>query len=117
MGGRFEGLLPGLGALLLELFQLGFGQGEGAGEALLIETEASEEVAPGIERFGLREGAVDGGVRDWQAGMFINAEREEIVFHGADAVEAPVGVGDGLHSFGFEQTVGLELGVELGAGV
>jgi hypothetical protein len=34
--------------------------------------------------------------------------REEIVFHRADAVEAPIGIGDGLGGFGFEQTLGLE---------
>ena len=46
----------------------------------------------------------------------MDTEREQIVFHGADAIEAPVGVGDGLDGFGFEQALGLELGVELGAG-
>ena len=49
--------------------------------------------------------------------MLMNAEREEVVFHGPDAVETPVGVGDGLDGFGFEQAVGLELGMELSAGV
>ena len=45
----------------------------------------------------------------------MEAEREEIIFHGSDAVEAPVGVGDRLDRLGFEQTLRLELGVKLGA--
>jgi len=47
--------------------------------------------------------------------LLLKAEREEIVLHGADAIEAPVGVGDGLESLGFKEAVRLELGVELGA--
>ena len=116
IGGGFQSLVPGLGTLLLKLLQFRFRLGESAVQALLVQTEAGEEVATAVEGFGLGEGAVDGGVIRGQAAReFLEAEREEIIFRGADAVEAPVGVGDGLDSLGFEQTLRLELGVELGA--
>jgi hypothetical protein len=38
----------------------------------------------------------------------LKAEREEIVVRGADAIEAPIGVGDGLDGFGFAQALSLE---------
>jgi hypothetical protein len=89
---------------------------EGAGQALLLEAELGEEVAAAIEGFGLGGSAMDGGVvRSHFVGLFVKAQGEEIVFHGADAVEAPAGVGDGLDGFGFEQTLRLELSLELSA--
>ena len=63
---------------------------------MLVEAKASEEVDAALVGFGLGESAVDGRVRAKVACMLMNAEREEIVFHGPDAIEAPVGVGDGL---------------------
>jgi len=52
---------------------------------------------------------VDGGItRGSLGGSLLEAEREEIVFHGVDAVEAPIGIGAGLGGLGFEQTWGLE---------
>ena len=32
----------------------------------------------------------------------VSREAEETVFHGADAVEPPISVGDGLDAFGFD---------------
>ena len=52
-------------------------------------------------------GAVDVGVE---------AEGEEVGFHGSDAVEAPGSVGDGLSEVGFGGALGLVLEVE-GLGV
>jgi hypothetical protein len=64
----------------------------------------------------LGEGAMDGGVVGSHGiCLLVKAQGEEIVFHGADAVETPIGVGDALDGFGFEEALGLELGVELGA--
>ena len=63
VSGGFERLLFRFGALLLELLQIRFGQQEGAVEALLVETEASHQLATAVERAGLGEGAVDEGVR------------------------------------------------------
>ena len=62
VGGGFERVLSRFGAPLLELLQIRFGQQEGAVEALLVETEAGEQIAAAVEGFGLDEGAVDGGI-------------------------------------------------------
>ena len=107
LSGVIEDLLLRFGALLLKLLQFRFGLRESAVEALLIETETGEQIGPVVERFGLGEGAVDLGVRCEGFGLFLKTQREEIVFHGSDAIETPVGVGDGLNRFGFEQTCGL----------
>ena len=112
-GGCFEGLFAGFDTLLLELFQLGFGFFEGAVEAMLVEREAEEEITMPLEGSGLGEAAIDEGVGRYFGGLFVkgfaggvvSVEAEETVLHGADAVEAPVGVGDGLDAFGFDQTL------------
>src|SRR5579885_3020859 len=52
-GGGVEGVEAGLGALLLELVELGFGEREGAIEALLVEAEACQEIGAGVEGVGL----------------------------------------------------------------
>ena len=106
--GLFEGLFAGFGTLLLELFQLGFGFLEGAVEAMLVKREADEEITVLLEGFGLGEGAVSERVGGhFGFGFLGDGKTEEAVFHGADAVEAPIGVGDGLDAFGFEQTLRL----------
>jgi hypothetical protein len=128
-GGFFEGLFAGFGTLLLELFQLGFGFLEGAVEAMLVKREAGKEVTVPLEGFGLGEGAIDervgghfsflvfflGTAHNGFACALTSREAKEAVFHGADAIEPPIGIGDGLDAFGFEQTLRLELGVELAA--
>jgi hypothetical protein len=81
-------------------------------EALLVEAETREQVASTVEGFGLGEGAIDGRVvRGDRAGLLVKAQGEEIVFHGTDAVEAPIeapiSVGDSLDGLGFEKTLGL----------
>ena len=104
--GFFEGLFAGFGAVLLELFQLGFGFLEGAVEAILIKREAGEEITMLLEGFGLGEGAMEERV----GGHFRflgNLQAEEAVFHGADAVEPPIGIGNGLDAFGLEKALRL----------
>ena len=57
-----EELLFGLAALLLELFELGFGLDERAVETLLVKAEPEQDIGLGLDEFGLSEGAVNGGV-------------------------------------------------------
>jgi len=96
-------------------------------EAMLVERDTGEEIRIVVERFGLGEGGMDesvgvqfqplsfGTAHNGSACALAGREGEEVVFQGVDALEPPVGVGDGLDAFGFEQTLRLQLGVELGA--
>jgi hypothetical protein len=115
--GGLESFLASFGALPLKLLQFGFRLREGAVEALFIQAEAGEEIGTVVQSLGLGQDTVDFGVGGQSAGVFLNAQREEIIFHGADAVETPKSVGDGLNGSGFEQSLRGELGEDLGAGV
>ena len=110
-----EGFLARLGAPPLKFSQFLFRLREGAVEALFIQAESGEEI--GVQSLGLSQDTVDFGVGGQSAGVFLNSQREEIAFHGADAIETPKSVGDGLNGSGFEQSFRLQLGEDLGAGV
>src|SRR5258708_2261988 len=72
----------------------------------------------GFQIFGLGERGVGGGVGG--QGLIrkvVEAKRKEIVLHGADAIETPVGVDDGLHCLLFKEPGGLEFGVEVATGL
>ena len=45
----------------------------------------------------------------------MHSQSEEIILHGADAVEAPIGISYRLDRLAFEETLRLELGVEFSA--
>ena len=109
----FEGARLGLGALVLDLLELGVGLFKSAVKTLLVQAEAGDQVGALIERFGLGKGSGNEGIGG-QRFLFLDGECEQIVLHRTNSIETPVGVSDGLDEFGFDEAFGLQFGVELG---
>ena len=106
-GGGFELDLGLSFALGLEGAELDEGFVELAGEAVLVQGEDGElaDVVGGA--YGGGEGVVGLGVAGLGAvDVVVQAEGEEVGFHGADAVEAPGSVGQGLGEVGFGGALG-----------
>ena len=87
------------------------------GEAGFVQGEDGELAGVAFGAGGCGHGGLGLGVIDVGAfGVLLEAEGEEVGFHGAEAVEAPGGVGEGLGEVGFGGALGQVFGVE-GLGV
>ncbi len=83
-------------------------------EALFVEGEQVDFFG-GVEvGLGPGEGLVGERIVSEFAGVSFDAQGEDIVFDGFDAVEAPVVVGDAVGELDFEEAFGVEFGEEGG---
>lgn len=111
--GLFEFTRAGFEALGLEFTEEVEGLFELAGEALAVDAEIGEGLGLGFEGGGDGEGLLD---LFWslveRVRLADDAEGEEIVFKGADAVLPPGRIGQGLDELGFGGALGVVFGGE-----
>ena len=102
LGGDFEGLFLGAVEIVVELFEFGLGL----------------RVRVRVRRCSFRgraSGLAQGGVEF--VGHAVEGGGEKAIFKGADAMEAPIGIGDDLDGWGFRDALGLRGTVPLAAEV
>jgi hypothetical protein len=93
----------------LEFLQLTEGFQHGPMEALFIEAEVDESLGVGLEGTGGQEDRVNVRVPGVEvAGVFEVPLGEHSVLNGADAVDAPLIVGDGLRELALDWSSGGE---------
>jgi hypothetical protein len=81
-----------------------------ARHALLVHADRSERLRLGTVRLGGRERVMDFRIIDFDAGgLLLGAEREQIGFIGAGAVQAPRAVGQRLDKLHFDDAFGLQI--------